>query len=81
MSFPGEHPTWTFSFEPLDGGTRLTMRAEWHVNVPVVGRAIEAFKAPEHGSMAEQWLKAVKEHLEPAAVDNDDESSLSETDE
>lgn len=75
VSFPGEHPTWAFTFEPLDGGTRLTMRAEWHVNVPVVGRGIEAFKAREHGTMAEQWLKAVKERLEPAADTNDQSSS------
>lgn len=42
------------------------MRAEWHVNVPVLGRGIEAFRAREHGRMAEQWLNAVKEHVEPA---------------
>jgi hypothetical protein len=46
MSFPGEQPTWALTFEPLDSGTRLTMRAERHVNVPVVGRGIEAFDGP-----------------------------------
>ncbi|MGA8046580.1 MAG: SRPBCC family protein [Dermatophilaceae bacterium] len=81
VSFPGEHPTWTFTFEPLDGQTRLTMRAQWHVNVPVVGRGIEAFKSREHGSMAEQWLNAVKEHMEPGAVAKNGESSVSDPDE
>jgi carbon monoxide dehydrogenase subunit G len=46
VSFPGEQPTWALTFEPLDSGTRLTMRAERHVNVPVVGRGIEAFDGP-----------------------------------
>jgi uncharacterized protein YndB with AHSA1/START domain len=68
VSFPGEHPTWTFSFEPIDGGTRLTTRAEWHVNVPLMGRGIEAFKARAHGAMAEQWLQALKERVEAATV-------------
>jgi uncharacterized protein YndB with AHSA1/START domain len=68
VSFPGEHPTWTFAFEPLDGGTRLTMRAEWHVKAPVVGRIMDEIKAREHGSMAEQWLEAVKNRVEPEAV-------------
>jgi uncharacterized protein YndB with AHSA1/START domain len=68
VSFPGEHPTWTFTFEPWDGGTRLTMRAEWHVKAPVVGRIMDVIKAREHGSIAEQWLEAVKNPLEPEAV-------------
>ena len=57
------------------------MRAEWHVNVPVLGRGIEAFRAREHGRMAEQWLNAVKEHLEPGAVAISGESSVSEPNE
>ena len=67
VSFPGEHPTWTFTFEPLDSWTRLTMRAEWHVKAPVVGWVMDVIKAREHGSMAEQWLEAVKNRIEPAA--------------
>ena len=63
VNFFMEHPTWTFTFEPLDGGTGLTMRAAWHVKAPAVGSIMDAIKAREHESMAEQWLNAVKNRM------------------
>lgn len=35
-------PVFTFTFNPDDGGTRLTVDAEWHLPVPVIGAPVEA---------------------------------------
>jgi uncharacterized protein YndB with AHSA1/START domain len=68
VSFWGEHPTWTFTFEPVDGGTKLTMTGEWHAKVPVVGKVIDGMEAREHAAMVEKWLEELKKHLEPATA-------------
>jgi hypothetical protein len=68
VSFWAEHPTWTFTFEPVDGGTKLTVQGEWHAKVPVVGKVMDGMEAREHAGMVEAWLEELKKHLEPAAV-------------
>ena len=68
VSAAGEHPIWVFSFEAVDGGTKLTAEAQWHVNVPAVGKPIEDMMAKGHEGEAEHWLAAVKHHLEGRAA-------------
>ena len=71
VGFAMEHPTWTFTFEPTDGGTTLTARGEWHVKVPAVGRPFERLMVKEHEEFLEQLLAKVKADVEaeaPAAV-------------
>jgi uncharacterized protein YndB with AHSA1/START domain len=71
VGFAMEHPTWTFTFEPVDDGTKLTARGEWHVKVPAVGRTFERLMVKEHKEFLEQMLAKVKAELEaqtPAVV-------------
>lgn len=64
VHFPGEKPTWEFMFEPTDGGTKLTAQAEWHVNVPGIGKPIEGMMVKEHEGELERWLVGIKEQVE-----------------
>lgn len=59
-----EKPVWTFTFEPADGGTRLTAQGEWHLHVPVVGERLEKLMAREHRDMLETMLDNVKAGVE-----------------
>lgn len=68
VGFSMEHPTWTFTFEPDAGGTRLTGTGEWHVGVPVVGRTYEKLVVKEHVPMLEAMLANIKAGLEAKAA-------------
>ena len=68
VSAAGEHPTWVFTFEPVDGGTKLTAEAEWHVHVPALGKPLEGMMAKGHEGETEHWLAAVKQRLESKAA-------------
>lgn len=67
VGFALEHPTWTFTFEPVESGTKLTAQGEWHVRVPAVGRAFEKRMAKEHEEFLERLLAQVKDELEAEA--------------
>lgn len=65
VSFAVEHPTWTFTFAPADGGgTELTAQGDWHVKVPVVGKTVERRNAKEHEKFLETLLTDVKHRVE-----------------
>ena len=68
VSFFMEHPTWTFTFEPVAGGTKLTGTGEWHVGVPVVGGAMERMNVKEHEPFLEAMLGGVKSAMEAKAA-------------
>ncbi len=68
VGFALEHPTWTFTFEPVDGGTKLTAQGEWHVNVPAVGKTFEKMMVKEHVDGLELLLANIKKQLEAAAA-------------
>jgi hypothetical protein len=71
VGFALEHPTWTFTFEPVESGTKLTAQGEWHVGVPAVGKTFERLMVKEHEGFLEQLLTKVKGDVEaqaPAAV-------------
>lgn len=58
--FGPDNPTWTFTFEPVDGGTKLTAQGEWHINLPAVGGPMEGMMAKEHEGFVETMLTNVK---------------------
>jgi uncharacterized protein YndB with AHSA1/START domain len=60
VHFFAESPTWTFTFEPVEGGTKLTAQGEWIVKVPVVGRPIEGMMVKEHEPFVELMLSNLK---------------------
>ncbi len=64
VHFFGEKPTWVFTFEPADGGTKLTATGEWHVKAPVVSKPIEGIIAKGHEDGLESLLANVKSQVE-----------------
>ncbi len=68
VHFVAEKPTWVFTFEPVDGGTKLTAEGEWHVSVPAVGKSLEGMLAKEHETPIEQLLARVKARVEGEAA-------------
>jgi uncharacterized protein YndB with AHSA1/START domain len=64
VHFFAEKPTWRFTFEPADGGTRVTAEAEWDVKVPVVGEPIERMMVKEHEPYVEAMLAELKSQVE-----------------
>jgi hypothetical protein len=64
VHFFAEKPTWRFSFEPADGGTKVTAEGEWIVKAPVVGKPIEAMMVKEHEPYLEAMLANLKTQVE-----------------
>lgn len=63
-----DNPTWTFTFEPVDGGTRLTANGEWHINVPAVGAPMEGVMARGHKDFIQILVTNVKTGAERIAA-------------
>lgn len=59
-----EKPTWTFTFEPVEGGTKVTAEGEWDLKVPVVGKPIEQMAVKEHEPFVEEMLTNLKTQVE-----------------
>ena len=68
VHFFAEKPTWRFTFEPADGGTKVTAGAEWIVKVPVVGKPIEGMMVKEHAPYVEAMLANIKTQVEATTV-------------
>ncbi|MEQ6902897.1 SRPBCC family protein [Nocardioides sp. YIM 152588] len=64
VHFFAEKPTWTFTFEPVPGGTKVTGEGEWTVRVPVAGRSLETMMVKEHAPMLEAMLENLKIQVE-----------------
>ena len=64
VHFFAEKPTWTFTFEPVDDGTRVTGEGEWDVKVPVVGKPVERMLVKEHEPFLEELLDGLKKQAE-----------------
>lgn len=60
VHFFAEKPTWTFTFEAVEGGTTVTAEGEWHVTLPVAGRPIEAMMVKEHEPFLDELLGNLK---------------------
>jgi len=57
-------PIWTFTFEPEDGATKLTVDCEWHLAVPVVGAPVEALIMKLSESQIEATMANIKAQVE-----------------
>ena len=68
VHFFAEKPTWTFTFEPADGGTTMTAVGEWDVRLPVVGRPIEGMLVKEHEPFVDELLANFKTQMEVKAA-------------
>jgi uncharacterized protein YndB with AHSA1/START domain len=56
VGFFMEHPTWTFTFKSVKGGTKVTGQGEWHVGAPVIGGTMERMMVKEHEPMIDTML-------------------------
>ncbi len=68
VRFFGEKPTWVFTFEPADGGTKMTAEGEWHVGIPGLGKPLEGMLVKEHEGGLESLLANVKSRVESGAA-------------
>jgi uncharacterized protein YndB with AHSA1/START domain len=59
-----DEPTWTFTFKPVKGGTKVTATGEWAVKVPVVGKHIESMMVKGHEQMLDMLLANLKTQVE-----------------
>lgn len=57
-------PVFTFTFEPVAGGTAMTVHVTWHTDLPVVGGRIDDFLERWMQRDAEEWLANVKAEVE-----------------
>ena len=64
VHFFAEKPTWTFTFAPSRGHTKVTATGEWILKVPFVGKPIEAMMVKEHEPMLEMLLANLKTQVE-----------------
>ena len=64
VHFFAEKPTWRFTFEPADGGTKVTAEGEWIVKVPVVRKPLEGMMVKEHEPYLETMLANLKTQVE-----------------
>lgn len=64
VHFFAEKPTWTFTFEPADDGTKVTAEGAWDLKVPVVGKPIERMMVKEHEPFVEELLASLKTQVE-----------------
>ena len=64
VDFLVEKPTWTFTFKPVHGATKVTAVGEWTTGLPVVGPRLDEMMAREHGPMLDELLAAMKTGLE-----------------
>lgn len=64
VRFLVENPTWTFTFKPVGGRTKVTAVGEWTTPIPVVGARIDAMMAREHATMLEELLATMRGQVE-----------------
>jgi hypothetical protein len=60
----GVESTATWTYEPEDGGTRVTTVTEYTVPVPVLGKVAEAFVVKANDREAEILLANLKDRME-----------------
>jgi len=60
----GINSTWTFTFEQKGGGTKLTIKVDYTVPVPVLGKLAEALVLKQNNREADLALSNIKERME-----------------
>lgn len=56
--------TWTYTFEPQDDGTRLNLKVEYTIPVPVLGKLAEKLVLKRNEREAELGLANIKDRME-----------------
>jgi uncharacterized protein YndB with AHSA1/START domain len=60
----GVEATYTWTFQPEDGGTKMTVMIEWTVPVPVLGKLAEALIVRQQEREFELFLANLKDRME-----------------
>jgi uncharacterized membrane protein len=60
----GIDSTWIWTFEPHDGGTKLSLNLEYTVPIPVLGKLAEKLVLKQNEREAEKAMKNIKAKLE-----------------
>jgi uncharacterized membrane protein len=60
----GAVSTWVYTFEPHDGGTKLTLNIEYTIPVPVLGKLAEKLVLKRNEREAEMALVNIKDKME-----------------
>lgn len=60
----GVDATYTWTYDPEDGGTRMTEEVEYTVPIPVLGRVAEAFIIRANEREADLFLANLKDKME-----------------
>jgi len=60
----GIHSTWNFAFEPKGGGTKLTIKVDYKIPIPVLGKLAEALVLKQNEREASMALSNIKERME-----------------
>jgi len=60
----GATSTWTFTFAPHEGGTKLNMNVDYTIPVPVLGKVAENLVLKRNEREAGMWMENIKERLE-----------------
>jgi hypothetical protein len=68
VHFFAEKPTWTFTFAPVKGGTKVTAEGEWQVGLPVAGGRIEGMMVKQHEPFLDEMLASLKSGVEAKAA-------------
>jgi len=63
-SVKGIESNFVWSYEPEDGGTRLTVEAEYNIPVPLIGRLAESVIARQNEREADILLENLKARME-----------------
>jgi uncharacterized membrane protein len=60
----GIDSTWTFSFEPHDGGTKLNLEVEYTIPIPVLGRLAEGLVLRQNEREGDLAMANIKARME-----------------
>jgi hypothetical protein len=64
----GVQATFTWTFEPANGGTKMTTKAEYTVPVPVLGKVAERFIIKANEREAQLIAENIKARIEAGSI-------------
>jgi len=60
----GVESTFTFTFAPHEGGTKLDLKTEYTIPIPVLGKLAEQLVLKRNEREASMWMENIKERME-----------------
>jgi uncharacterized protein YndB with AHSA1/START domain len=60
----GGTSTWTLTFAPTEGGTKVDMDVDYTIPVPVLGKLAEKLVVKRNQRDADMWMENLKETME-----------------